>query len=164
MSLQKLMNNYADYNLWANKTLIEWLKTKPAELLNKEVPSSFPSLIKSLAHLLDTERFWLLVLKGAKPAWNNFEGTNEETLTGLLKESENFANYIHSLSESDLMEKCQLDTPWAKGPLPKYEFIQHCFNHGAYHRGQIITIGRNLGLTDAPNTDYNYFNMKVKGK
>jgi uncharacterized damage-inducible protein DinB len=164
MSLQKLINNYAGYNLWANKTLIDWLKTKPAELLNKEVPSSFPSVIKSLAHLWDTERFWLLVLQGANPVWRNFEGTNEEVQMGLLKESEIFSSYVHSLSEAELLEDCILDTPWAKGQLPKYEFIQHCFNHASYHRGQIITIGRNVGLTDAPNTDYNYYNMVVKGR
>ncbi len=164
MGLQKLRNNYADYNLWANKTLIDWLESKPAELLNKEVLSSFPSIIKSLAHLWDTERFWLLVLQGANPEWRNFEGTNEEVESGLLKESECFSRYVHSLTEAELLEDCMLDTPWAKGKLPRYEFIQHCFNHASYHRGQIITIGRNVGLTDAPNTDYNYYNMSGKGK
>ncbi len=162
MSLQKLMNTYADYNLWANKTLIAWLKTKPNELLNKEVSSSFPSIIKTFAHLWDTERFWILVLKGANPSWKSFEGANEEIESGLLKQSEDFSNYVHTLTESDMLEDCSLDTPWAKGQLPKYEFIQHCFNHGAYHRGQIISIGRTLGLTDAPNTDYNYYNMMRK--
>lgn len=159
MSLQKLMYNYADYNLWANKTLIDWVKTKPEELLNKEVPSSFPSIIKTFAHLLDTEKFWLLVLQGAKPTWTEFMGTNEEVESGLLNESENFRNYVHSLSEATLLEECLLDTPWAKGKLPKYEFIQHCLTHAAYHRGQVITIARNVGLTDPPNTDYNYYNI-----
>lgn len=164
MGLQKLMNNYAAYNLWANKTLVEWLKKKPSTSLNKEVPSSFPSIVKTLEHLWDTERFWLLVLQGANPSWRNFKGTFEEVGLGLLKESESFLMYIHSLTEAELQEECLLDTPWAKGQLPKYEFIQHCFNHASYHRGQIITISRNLGLTDAPNTDYNFYNMMVKGK
>ncbi|MFB6801427.1 DinB family protein [Peribacillus butanolivorans] len=32
-------------------------------------------------------------------------------------------------------------------------------NHSTYHRGQIITIGRNVGLTDAPMTDFNIYNF-----
>jgi uncharacterized damage-inducible protein DinB len=35
-------------------------------------------------------------------------------------------------------------------------------NHSTYHRGQIITIGRNLGFTDAPMTDYNFYNIHGK--
>ena len=34
--------------------------------------------------------------------------------------------------------------------------------HLCLHRGQLTTIGRNLGLTDVPTTDYNFYNMVVK--
>jgi len=47
----------------------------------------------------------------------------------------------------------------------KYQLLlmpQHCINHGTYHRGQIITIARNIGITDPPTTDYNYYNMVLK--
>ncbi len=40
MSLQKLMTNYADYNLWANTQFITWLSTKSDEQLNTDVPSN----------------------------------------------------------------------------------------------------------------------------
>jgi uncharacterized damage-inducible protein DinB len=163
MSLQKLTTNYASFNLWANQTLIEWIKTKPSEVLDKEVASSFPSIIKTIIHIWDTERFWLCILKGVPPPNSfrrmEFEGTADEAMEGLLNESRNFAAYVNTLSENDMLEKCYLDTPWVKGELPKYEFIQHAMNHSTYHRGQVITIGRNVGLTDAPMTDYNYYNM-----
>jgi len=163
MSLQRIMSKYAGYNLWANRTLVTWLKTKPAGLLEQEVPSSFPSLVKTIVHIWDTERFWISVLKGVPPPpsfrFHNYNGTSEEAMESLVAQSEEFDNYIDTLWESDLMEECNLDTPWVKGTLPKYEFIQHCFNHSTYHRGQLITIGRNIGLTDAPMTDYNFYNM-----
>jgi uncharacterized damage-inducible protein DinB len=38
----------------------------------------------------------------------------------------------------------------------------HCMNHSTYHRGQIVTMGRNLGFTDAPMTDYNFYNVMAK--
>ncbi len=165
MSLQKLMANYADYNVWANQTLVDWITKKPAELLDQEIPSSFPSISKTIVHIWDTERFWITVLQAAPPPasfrMNGYFGTTEEAIQGLLEQSQDFASYVRSLSEDELSEMCHLNTPWAKGDLPKYEFIQHAMNHSTYHRGQIVTIGRNLGLTDAPMTDYNYYNIML---
>lgn len=165
MSLKKLISNYASYNVWANQTLVEWLKTKPAESWTKAVASSFPSIHETIIHIWDTERFWLSVLKDepAPPSFRHvkFEGTPEEAMQELLKLSNEFNSYIDAQWDTDLLEDCFLDTPWVKGTLPKYEFIQHAMNHSTYHRGQLITIGRNVGLTDAPMTDYNYYNMML---
>ena len=77
----------------------------------------------------------------------------------LVQQAEELSSYIETLSEVELLQEVSLDTPWVKGSRPRYEFIQHVVNHTTYHRGQIITIGRNLGFTDAPMTDFNYFNM-----
>jgi uncharacterized damage-inducible protein DinB len=41
----------------------------------------------------------------------------------------------------------------------KYEYLLRVVNHGTYHRGQIVTMGRNIGTTDASNTDYNFYNI-----
>jgi uncharacterized damage-inducible protein DinB len=167
MSLQKLMTNYAEFNLWANRTMVQWLQTKPEELLDKKVPSSYPSIIGTIVHIWNTEVFWLQVLQVATPPpvfTDGFEGSNEDAMKAFINQSEQFADYIGSLSESDLLEICTLDASWMSGQLPKYEFIQHCLNHSTYHRGQIITIGRNIGITDPPMTDYNYYNMAIKGK
>lgn len=49
--------------------------------------------------------------------------------------------------------------PSEKGEKPRYEFLHHCLNHSTYHRGQVVTIGRNVSLCDAPMTDFNYYNM-----
>src|SRR5690242_11895194 len=46
-----LMKNYANYNLWANTTLVRWLKSKPAAELEQEVASSFPSIKLTLLHI-----------------------------------------------------------------------------------------------------------------
>lgn len=163
MSLQKLMHNYADYNLWANKTMVGWLVKKPFALLQREVPSSFPSVLKTVSHLWDTEKFWLGILQGsAKQPWQEFNGDEKEIMPGLLKQSEKLTLHVKNLSEAELLKSCAIDAPWIKGQMPQYEFIQHCITHGAYHRGQVITIARNVGITDPPMTDYNYYNMTIK--
>ena len=156
------MTNYAAYNSWANKTLAEWLKTKPSEALFTEVPSSFSSIVKTFSHILAVQEFWQSVVAETKLSTNRYEqseGITREIMNELIDHSEAFAGYVGSLSEEDLLTKVYLDTPWVKGEMPRYEFLQHIFNHSTYHRGQIITIGRNAGLTHAPITDYNYFNL-----
>jgi uncharacterized damage-inducible protein DinB len=32
--------------------------------------------------------------------------------------------------------------------------IWHCINHQSFHRGQLVTFARQLGITDIPSTDY----------
>jgi uncharacterized damage-inducible protein DinB len=166
LSLAYLVKDYADFNLWANTKLVEWLKTKPPEKMEQEVPSSFPSLKKTLVHIWDTERFWLSVVKEEppKPSFRQkgFDGTNDDVFNGILSHSEEFAKYVNSLSEASLIKDCYLDTQWVKGTRPKFEYIHHCMNHSTYHRGQAVTIGRNVGLTDAPMTDYNFYNFMVR--
>jgi uncharacterized damage-inducible protein DinB len=86
-----------------------------------------------------------------------------DALEGLVNQSNEFSDYVHSLSDNDLLKEVTLNATWMQGSLPQYEYIQHCFNHSTYHRGQIITISRMLGLSGQPGTDYNYYNMKGKG-
>jgi uncharacterized damage-inducible protein DinB len=37
------------------------------------------------------------------------------------------------------------------------DMIHHCMNHQTFHRGQIITMARQLGLTEFPRTDFIIF-------
>lgn len=160
------MTNYADYNQWANQTLIEWLKTKPAGIFHKEVASSFPGITKTLNHILAVEEFWHSVVTETTldtQRYNAEELDTEEIINSLLAQSKTLAAYVSTLSEKELQKKVYLDTPWVKGELSRYEFLQHVFNHSTYHRGQITCMGHHLDLHDAPMTDYNYFNMATKG-
>jgi uncharacterized damage-inducible protein DinB len=165
-TLASLVRDIVTYNAWANQTLINWLKTKPEDVFTKEVASSFPSLKETLAHIWDTERFWLASINQmpAPPSFRfqPYKGTLNELFESMLKESEAYEAYIHSLSEEELVEIVNFDTPWVKGAKSRFEFTYHAMNHSTYHRGQLITIGRHVGLTDAPMTDYNFYLLRVK--
>jgi uncharacterized damage-inducible protein DinB len=166
ITLGTLVRDTAIYNLWANQTLVDWLKNKPTELMDKVVPSSFPSLKETLVHIWDTQRFWLSVLQEvpAPPSFRmvGFDGTLEDVFQGLVDQSLEMALYIETLEESALAEDVEFNTPWVSGTQARFEFIYHCLNHSTYHRGQLITIGRNLGFTDAPMTDFNFYLLRVK--
>lgn len=159
--LAALVRDYVAYNNWANRTLVSWLKTKPAGLMEQVVPSSFPSIKETLVHIWDTQRFWLAVIQQTPPPpsfrMTGFNGTLEDAFAGILEHSRQFESYVSLLSEGDLAEKIHLSTPWFEANRSRFEYIHHTMNHSTYHRGQLITIGRNVGLTDAPMTDFNYY-------
>lgn len=161
MSLQKLMTNYADYNLWVNQQFVKWLSAKPDELLFKELPSSYSSIIKTLNHIWATEEYWYSIIAETSEfdKRENVELVTDEILKGLLNRSTLLAELIKSFTEEELSKKIKIESPWFQCELPKYDYLMQVINHGTYHRGQIVTIGRNIGITDATNTDYNFYNV-----
>ncbi|WP_420151493.1 DinB family protein [Spirosoma sp.] len=165
-TITSFISDCTAYNSWANRQLANWLQEKPAELMDQVVPSSFPSLKETLVHIWDTQRFWLSVLQQVPPPLSfrlhGFSGNVEEVFAEIVAQSEAFATYVEALSEEELQENVHFDTPWVSGSRTRLEFIQHCLNHSTYHRGQLVTIGRNVGLTDAPMTDYSFYFLIVK--
>ena len=44
---------------------------------------------------------------------------------------------------------------------PVYQVLLHLFNHQTYHRGQLVTMFHQLGITNIPATDFiKYCRMK----
>jgi len=160
-SLVYLMKNYANYNFWANLTLVNWLKNYPAELLEEEVLSSFKSVKLTLAHILQTQEYWYSILSKTEFEFREY-GSLNDVFDSLLKQSENLAVYVTALSESRLEENTPIQSPWFSCDFQNFEYVMQVFNHSTYHRGQIITICHNLGITGAPMTDYNFYNVMAK--
>jgi uncharacterized damage-inducible protein DinB len=86
----------------------------------------------------------------------------EQVMNDLIDQSLEFSNYVGSLGELQLQDEVALITPWFESNQPRVEYIHHCMNHSTYHRGQLITIGRNLGFSDAPMTDYNFYLLATR--
>jgi uncharacterized damage-inducible protein DinB len=71
-----------------------------------------------------------------------------------LASAANFNDFVNACNDSFFDENCeytnlkgeQFSTPFAT-------VIMHCMNHGTYHRGQLVTMFRQLGLEEIPSTD-----------
>ena len=161
MSLKRIMSNYADYNLWVNQQFVNWLSPKSDELLYTEMPSSFPTIMKTLDHIWSTEEYWFSIISESSLSEKKAESelSKEEIFAGLLHSSTKLKHLINSLSEEDLVKEVEIINPWFECELPISEYLIQVINHGTYHRGQIVTMGRNIGITDATNTDYNFYNV-----
>ena len=161
MSLKKIMTNYAAYNLWVNQQFVNWLSTKSDELLNTEVASSYTSIMKTLNHIWETEEYWYSVIAETVPfdKKESIDLNKNVLFEGLLNTSAKLSALIVSLKEEQLVKTIKIENPWFQCELPLSEYLLQVVNHGTYHRGQIVTIGRNVGITDASNTDYNFYNV-----
>lgn len=163
-TLASLIKDYAHYNLWANTQIVKWLKTKPSYMLDREVPSSFPSLRETLSHIRSMQEWWLNSLQQLQPLSNKLTiDSSADLFESILRQSEALTDYVQSLTRSELQDDCEFQMP-AMGEFTRqsFEIIQHCLNHSTYHRGQLVTIAHNLGLTDAPSTDYMFYLLMAK--
>lgn len=62
--MKELLLSYTRYNHWANEKICFKLTGLPAELLDKQVKSSFDTIRKTLYHLWDAELIWYERIKG----------------------------------------------------------------------------------------------------
>lgn len=155
------MKEYARYNLWANERYVEWLMQATDEQMTREVESSFNSLRKTVAHLWNAEYGWLRTLKelpwGTAPA-NEFQGSTKEFLEAFLETSREFVGYVESLSEDDFKKAYTFSS--SDKTTTAEQIMLHVFNHATYHRGQLITMGRQIGLKNPPRADFIYYVRK----
>jgi uncharacterized damage-inducible protein DinB len=45
---------------------------------------------------------------------------------------------------------------------PIYQVLLHMFNHSTYHRGQLVTMLRQLGVQKLPSTDFIVWSRRKK--
>lgn len=165
-SLLNQLQDLAAYHVWAISRLAGWLGTKPAALLEAEAASSFPGIRATLLHMRDVERSLLEQLREAPASFfksMDADDSLEEVLEKWVEQAVLFDEYVQSLTEEELQEECCCQIMFV-GEIcrPRFEIIQHCLNHSTYHRGQVVTIGHQVGLRDAPMTDYLVYVMQVK--
>jgi uncharacterized damage-inducible protein DinB len=86
----------------------------------------------------------------------------QDVFDALLKTSRELAALVSAMTDEKVQERTLIESPWFRCDFRNFEYIMHYANHSTYHRGQVVTIGRNLGFTDAPMTDYNFYNIDGK--
>lgn len=161
--LQYLINNFAQYNLWANATIVHWLKSKSAELMDESRPSSFASIRLTLQHTIDTQMYWFAIITKSEPESIDWATKNiDDVFMLLIDQSAEVAEMIETMSVEKIEAETTVINPWFECNFANFEYIVHMVNHTTYHRGQIVNIGRQLGFTDAPMTDYNFYNVRAK--
>ena len=150
------LQSFFAYNEWANARLLAATADLSNEQFTRDLQSSFRSIRDTLSHIVAVEWVWLRRWKGESPSagpdWA--ASPSRETLRNKLREVETERSaFLASLSDSDLMQPITYRN--LKGEEWRYllgDLLLHLVNHSTYHRGQITTMLRQVGITP-PSTD-----------
>jgi uncharacterized damage-inducible protein DinB len=165
--MKELLMQYAAYNVWANHKIIFAIEQLPEELWYKQTPSSFDTLFKTVLHMWDAESIWWQRIRLHEhiviPS-QQFDSSLKDACNGLLHQSMQWEDYVRQLDapalNSDLIYKNSQGEQFFQ-PLP--EVLHHVFNHGTYHRGQLVTMMRCLGAANVPATDFIQYARRKEG-
>ncbi|QLE00846.1 DNA polymerase [Galbibacter sp. BG1] len=146
--------DYADYNIWANNRLMNDLANQNDNIFNQEFIGSFPTIRATILHLWYAETGWLSRMQTGK--WSvehvvNFSEDTEMLFEEWKSTSMKFREFVKT---ADLEKKVHFEHKGEQFSIPNREIIQTVFNHGSYHRGQIVMMMRQLGIDKISQTDY----------
>lgn len=162
--MKEIFVQYAAYNLWANGLLFAVIEKLSEEQHQTEIRSSFPSLYKTVLHLLDAESIWWQRLKLqeriARPS-DTFTGSFAELSRQIQAQNKQWIDWINGVTEHGLQhEFIYRNLKKQRFKQPTYQMLLHVFNHGTYHRGQLVTLLRQLGIEKIPQTDFIIWSRK----
>lgn len=165
--MKQLLERYATYNVWANHRLIFIMESLSDTEWYKEIPSSFNSLYKTVFHIWDAESIWWQRMRLhehiIRPS-TTFDSSPKDACNGWLHQSMQWETFVKSPEltmealESNLIYKNITGEEFFQ---PVSDVILHVFNHSTYHRGQLVTMLRALGVEKIPQTDFALWSRTV---
>lgn len=154
-----------DYTEWANQLTLNAAAALSDEDLRHDFKISHGSIFATLLHMAGAEWIWLERWCGRSPAgkeawslWTTDSCTDLKVLTERWNEViERRAQLISQLEETGLAA----DLPFTllsgdASALRLVDQMQHVVNHATLHRGQVVGMIRQLGITP-PATDLLFY-------
>jgi uncharacterized damage-inducible protein DinB len=166
--MKHILVDYARYNLWANDRLINLFRTTKDELIEQTIISSFPSVRQTVLHIWDAESLWLDRLNDSSPTAfpsTTFSGSNIEAFNNVMASSTALLQFVENRPAPFFRERKKIMT--LKGGEYNElvtDMIHHCLNHSTFHRGQLVTMCRQLGITHIPATDFIFYKREMRQK
>ncbi len=145
-----------EYNAWANRRILESCEALSEDQFTQDLRSSFPSVRETLAHIAAAQWIWTERWHGrsptAPPDW--YKSADRAALREKLTDLDrNLIEFTSRLGPADLERVTEhRNMSGQSSAQPLWQPLQHLANHGTYHRGQIVTMLRQLGAA-APHTD-----------
>lgn len=164
--MKRILISYSRYNLWANQKLTECMLSLSKDDLQRTAVSSFPGIFPTVLHLWNAEAIWWQRIKLAEHIelpGDSFKGEFGEASALWLDQSRKISEWVERSSSAvfeHVFEYRSSKKEHHKQAV--WEALMHLFNHQSYHRGQLITLLRQAGITKIPNTDYISYCRKNK--
>jgi uncharacterized damage-inducible protein DinB len=146
----------ANYNSWANNIVFNWLTEITEAQWNQPIVSSFESIAATALHIASAEKAWLERFEQKPFTWlaSSFIGSKEGLLEIWKKASIDLKSFVDKFDEKDLEQTLTFKRlNGEENTMPFYQMFAHVFNHSTYHRGQLVTMLRQVGFTNVGSTD-----------
>lgn len=150
---RELFISLYQFNGWANSRMVDAMRELSEVDFNRDMGGSFPSLRKTLLHILFVEQLFFRRWRGIstadltepafdtpsaiRSAWEALDAEREPYLTGL--------------SEADFSRPISyVDTRGRELSMLLWQSLYHLVNHSTFHRGQASSKLRQLGVVPPP--------------
>jgi len=150
MVTSELLRFLFQYNAWADRRLLDACASLTNEQFTRNLGSSFSSVRDTVVHLY-----------GAGWVWNErFQGRSPSTLPGasaitdlalartkLEEMDQYYIDYVSKLTQQDLDRVIRYKSfAGEEFSNPLWQSLHQLTNHASYHRGQVVTMLRQLGV------------------
>ena len=154
-----------DYNLWANRKTTELLVSLDPSVLDRSIANSFPTIKETLKHLHYAESIWLQRIQlneDTQIPWPDANPSADQLYSDLNQASQDLKDYVDGLNTDDLGRTVSFITGEGASLSNTVErIIYHVINHSTYHRGQVITMLKQLGIKEAVSSDLYFYYQDI---
>jgi uncharacterized damage-inducible protein DinB len=151
------------YTGWASRRVLDTALALSPEDQAKPMRVSHESILGTLGHIHLADRIWYKrVVEPDMEMLPIAELSTIEALTGAWKDlQDRWESWADSAAASDL-DRVVIYTmrDGSPGQTPAYQLVLHVVNHATLHRGQVVGMLRQLGVTP-PNTDL-FFDLRER--
>ena len=149
MVTPELLRVLFQYNQWADRRLVDACSALTNEQLTRDLGSSFRSVRDTLVHLYGAEWVWNERIEGRSPT-SLVAGAGFPDLASVrvkLEEMDSyFLDYVTRLTPQDLERVIHYKSfAGEEFSNPIWQTLHQLSNHATYHRGQVVTLLRQLG-------------------
>ena len=145
------------YNHWANQRVLASVAPLSPEQFIRGMNNSFSSVRDTLAHILGAEWIWLERWLGRSP--RELLPASDFPTVDVLRQrwatvEQDLSRFLQTLTPDRLRQSvAYINRAGEPFSYPLWQQMVHVVNHSSYHRGQIITLLRQLGA-EPLNTDF----------
>jgi uncharacterized damage-inducible protein DinB len=166
--LKQLLVAHVGYSAWGTRRVLDVCAPLSPEQLDHGLGASHSSILRTFRHIHDGERVWLRRLveggSGMLPTGAAPEHSFEFLVESWPMLWRGYGEWLESSSDVDLAEEISTVLPdGGVFRVPRWQIVLHAINHSTFHRGQIVSMLRALGI-QPPNTDLTCYYADREGK
>jgi uncharacterized damage-inducible protein DinB len=137
-----------EYDEWATDRTMESVSSLPESKYQENLKSSHGGIHGTLAHVCWADALWLARWRGSPTPRSAVD--EMPTLDSLKKQWKSYradlGTFLGGLTDVRLATPLSYsDTKGNKHEEPLYQQMLHKINHSSYHRGQVVTMLRQIG-------------------